>query len=343
MRKLKTAAAVALAATMAFGLIGCGGTSASGTASSAGSTSASGAASDTGRYKVALVVKHTDAHFQRVMAGATAYAEENDITLEIQSPTSSTAYEEQMNMIETLLSNDTYDAVIISPLQSDATAVLVESSDKVVIALDTDFTSDKKTAFVGTGNEDAAKAGGVRAAELAIERGAEAPTAVILAGVQGDETHDARVNGYKEGIESMGGSVIDIQYTDALADKAATSMESIMQKYPDGVDIICSIADDMAMAAAKVISDSGSDIYAQAVICGFDGNQSAVEAVQSGALGLDVAQLGYSMGYKAVEAAVKALDGEQVDSFIDSGYKLVESSNVEDFITELKDQGSWEE
>ena len=31
---------------------------------------------------------------------------------------------------------------------------------------------------------------------------------------------------------------------------------------------------------------------------------------------MDIAQLGYDMGYKAVEAAVKALEGEQVDSLL---------------------------
>ena len=33
---------------------------------------------------------------------------------------------------------------------------------------------------------------------------------------------------------------------------------------------------------------------------------------------MDVAQNGYDMGYKAVEAAVKCLQGETVDAFIDS-------------------------
>ena len=43
---------------------------------------------------------------------------------------------------------------------------------------------------------------------------------------------------------------------------------------------------------------------------------------------MDIAQLGYDMGYKAVEAAVKALEGEQVDSFIDSGSKVVDSTTA---------------
>ena len=63
-------------------------------------------------------------------------------------------------MIETALGNPGIDAVVIAPQQSTSTATLVSSTDKPVVALDTDFTSDKNACFVGTGNEDAALSGG---------------------------------------------------------------------------------------------------------------------------------------------------------------------------------------
>lgn len=57
---------------------------------------------------------------------------------------------------------------------------------------------------------------------------------------------------------------------------------------------------------------------------------------------MDIAQLGYDMGYKAVEAAVKALEGEQVDSFIDSDSKVVDSTNCDEYIDDMKAKGLWE-
>ena len=77
-------------------------------------------------------------------------------------------------------------------------------------------------------------------------------------------------------------------------------------------------------------------------MCGFDGNTSAISAIKDGTLGMDIAQLGYDMGYKAVEAAVKALEGEQVDSFIDSGFKVVDSTNCDEYIDDMKAKGLWE-
>lgn len=334
--KKKLLAMTLASAMLASALAGCGGSSAS--------TDNGGSSADSGdAYNISVIVKLTDGHFNKVMAGAKAYADEHDnVNVDIQSPTSATSYDEQVNMIETSLGNPGIDALVLAPLQSDSASTLVANTDKVVIALDTDFTSDKKLAFVGTGNKDAAKSGGTAAVEAAKANGVDKPTVLIVTGVQGDETHEARLAGYKEGVEEAGGEVVEVQYCDGLAEKAATAMESVMQMYPDGIDIVLSSNDDMAMSVVKIIKDSGNAKYADTIVCGFDGNTSAISAIKDGALGMDVAQLGYDMGYKAVEAAVKALEGEKIDSFIDSGAKIVDSANCDEYIDDMKTKGLWE-
>lgn len=334
--KKKLLAMTLASAMLASALAGCGGSSAS--------TDNGGSSADSGdAYNISVIVKLTDGHFNKVMAGAKAYADEHDnVNVDIQSPTSATSYDEQVNMIETSLGNPGIDALVLAPLQSDSASTLVANTNKVVIALDTDFTSDKKLAFVGTGNKDAAKSGGTAAVEAAKANGVDKPTVLIVTGVQGDETHEARLAGYKEGVEEAGGEVVEVQYCDGLAEKAATAMESVMQMYPDGIDIVLSSNDDMAMSVVKIIKDSGNAKYADTIVCGFDGNTSAISAIKDGALGMDVAQLGYDMGYKAVEAAVKALEGEKIDSFIDSGAKIVDSANCDEYIDDMKSKGLWE-
>ena len=59
-------------------------------------------------------------------------------------------------MIQTDLSDVSYDGYIISPLQQDMVANLIQDTEKPVIALDTNIESDKVVTFVGTGNEEAA-------------------------------------------------------------------------------------------------------------------------------------------------------------------------------------------
>lgn len=90
-------------------------------------------------------------------------------------------------------------------------------------------------------------------------------------------------------------------------------------------------------------SSTCSSTYEKTILCGFDGNQVAIEAIQDGTLAMDVAQLGFDMGYKAVEAAVSVLDGGSVESFIDSGAKVVSTENVDEYVADMKDKGLWEE
>ena len=132
--------AMTLASAMCVGMLaGCGGGSSASTDSGD-----SGASSSDDAYNISVIVKLTDGHFNKVMAGAKAYADEHDnVKVDIQSPTSATSYDEQVNMIETSLGNPSIDALVLAPLQSDSASTLVANTDKVVIALDTDFTSDK--------------------------------------------------------------------------------------------------------------------------------------------------------------------------------------------------------
>ena len=336
--KKKLLAMTLVSALCAGMLAGCGG----GSSASTDSTGDSGSTASGDAYNVTVIVKHTDGHFNKVIAGARAYGSEHDnVNVEIQSPTSATSYDEQVNMIETALGNPGIDAVVIAPQQSTSTATLVDTATKPVVALDTDFTSDKKACFVGTGNEDAALNGGKAVAEACKALGKDKPTAVIIAGVQGDETHEARLRGYRSAVEQAGGTVLEVQYCDAQPDRAAAAMETVMQKYPQGVDALLVTSDDMALAAIKCIWDNNSAAYRKTVICGFDGNQAAVEALDRGELTVDIAQQGYEMGYKAVEAALDALEGKSVESVIDSGSEVITADNIDAYIADCREKGLW--
>ena len=328
--------AMTLASAMCVSMLaGCGD-------SSSTNSGGSSASSSDDAYNISVIVKLTDGHFNKVMAGAKAYADEHDnVNVDIQSPTSATSYDEQVNMIETSLGNPGIDALVLAPLQSDSASTLVANTDKVVIALDTDFTSDKKLAFVGTGNKDAAKSGGTAAVEAAKANGVDKPTVLIVTGVQGDETHEARLRGYRSAVEQAGGTVLEVQYCDAQPDRAAAAMEAVMQEYPQGVDALLVTSDDMALAAIKCIWDNNSAAYQKTVICGFDGNQAAVEALDRGELTVDIAQQGYEMGYKAVEAALDALEGKSVESVIDSGSEVITADNIDAYIADCREKGLW--
>ncbi|MDO4174049.1 MAG: sugar ABC transporter substrate-binding protein [Eubacteriales bacterium] len=335
--KLKhRACAMALTGVMLTGLLaGCGSSSDDTTASN-NAGSGSGTTASSSDYNIGVILKTTSSEYwQYVKAGAEAYGEEHGISVEVTGPTSETAYDEQQNMIETAVNSGAYDALVIAPLQSDQAATLISGTELPILAVDTDIDAPEVLSFIGTGNEEAAAQGGAAAVEAAKEAGWEEIKAIEICGVQGDATNTARYEGYKKGITEAGGEFLEdeTQYADAVADKAVTSMEAIMQTHPEGVAIICANNDDMAMAAARAAE--GNEAYANTIFVGFDGNRAACESILAGEETMSVSQDAYGMGYKSVEAAVAALNGETIEEFIDSGSDVITADNAQERIDTL--------
>ena len=284
-------------ALMASMLAGCG--------SSSDSTGGNGSQAEggDGNYNISIVFKTTSNEYtQYMMAGAEKAAAETGAVLDMKGATSETAYDEQQNMIETDLHANKYDAMIIAPLQGDMATTLVSGTDMPKAA------------------------------------GWDKIEAAYIAGVQGDSTADARRTGFQEGIDGAGGTFLadEVQYADAVADKATVCMEGIMQSHPEGLAIIACHNDDCAIAAARAAANNPA--YAKTIFIGFDGNITAAQSILDGGETMTVAQSGYDQGYQAVKTVVAHLNGEKVDSFVDCGTKVIDSTTAEDYMATLKSQ-----
>lgn len=289
-------------------------------------------------YNISVILKTTASEYWGyVVAGAEAYGKEHpNVHVQVKGATSETAYDEQQNMIETDMNNADIDAYVIAPLQADMVANMISGQKKPIVAVDTDIDAPEVLAFVGTGNESAGALGGAAAARYAKERGWKDIYCIEIAGVQGDSTNEARMRGYAKGVESEGGKFLynEIQYANAEANQAVACMEAIMQNHPEGIAVICANNDDMAMAAARAAA--GNDAYKNTVFLGFDGIQSACNSILAGEETMSVCQEGYTMGYTAVDAAVKALNGEKLEKFIDAGASVVDPSTAQARLDQLK-------
>lgn len=318
--------AALLAGSLALTMTACSGDTNTSTTESANSSAET-------PYQISMILKTSASEFwQIIQAGAEAYEKEHPdlVKLSIKGPPSETYYEEQLNSLITDLANESFDGYLIAPLQSEAVATAIANTNKPVVAFDTNIESDKCLSFVGTGNKEAAKKAAKAAVEAAEAAGWEEIKCIEIAGVQGDATNTARMEGYREGITEAGGEFLDdeVQYANATADQAVTCMEAIMNKFPDGVAIICSNNDDMALAAARIAAENPA--YANTIFLGFDGQKSAVEAVLNGELTMTAAQNNYDIGYKAVETMVKILQGEEYDAVVDTGTEIITKDNAQD-------------
>lgn len=183
--------------------------------------------------------------------------------------------------------------------------------------------------------------GGEAAVEAAKEAGWDTITAIGIAGVQGDSTSEARMGGYKEGIEKAGGTYLDAetQYADGVSDKAVTAMEAIIQSHPEGIAIVVCNNDDMAVGAARAAASYPA--YKNTIFVGCGGNVAALDAILAGQETMTVAVDGYDVGYRGVQAAVDALNGKTLDKFIASTASIVTADNAEEqkAIVEKKQNG----
>ena len=205
MKKRNSVAAI-VAGTLALTLTACGGSAPSGDAAA----NTEGAKQEP--FEISMILKTNSAEFwQLIQAGAEAYEKEHPdlVKLSIKGPPAETYYDEQLNMLQTDLSVDAYDGYLIAPLQSEAAAAQIANTEKPVIAFDTNIDSPKCLSFVGTGNKEAAKQGAIAAVEAAKKAGWEEIKCIEIAGVQGDATNTARMEGFREGINESGGQFLD--------------------------------------------------------------------------------------------------------------------------------------
>lgn len=318
--------AMLMASAMALTMTACGGS-----ASQSGSDSTADTGSDAagGNHKISVILKTLNSEYwQAVSAGINQAADDLGVTVDLQGPPSETSYDEQLNMIETTLGSSDAEALVLAPLQPDVATTAVANATIPVLSVDTTFTSDKLVSYVGVSNEDAAKSGG----EYVAEKLGGTGNVVILAGVQGDTTSEDRVKGWTEGIEAGGCTVLDMQYTDAVADKAVTTLDGLMQQYPDQIDAVVCHSDDVAMGAAQALQSMGKQD--DVVVCGFGGISGATP-VKEGSITATVDIGAYQMGYDCVARALDAIEGKTIDSFYPSDPTIIDSSNVDDFLAKL--------
>ena len=67
----------------------------------------------------------------------------------------------------------------------------------------------------------------------------------------------------------------------------------------------------------------------QIVVIGYDAGKQQLDAVRSGVMAGAITQNPVGIGYKCVESAVKALNGETLDPVTDTGFYWYDATNMD--------------
>lgn len=322
--------ALALSLVMALSLVACGQqeeTPAEGEETPAEETPAA-----TSDIEVAVVLKTLSSEYWGyVEAGCKAAAEDLGINVTVVGPGAESDIEGQVAQIEQQIGAGC-DAIVCAPNDAGAAAGALQAALDAgipVLSVDTNVGIEGQTSFVGTSNVDAAYEGG----KWAIEQVGTDAKAVIIYGQEGDNTSNMRREGYQKACDEAGVEVLSALSGQNTTDGATKTMEDLLNAYPDQIDIVLCHNDDTAIGAMNACKNAG---VTDMTIVGFDGNASAVDLILAGEMvKATVAQQPYEMGYQVVEAALKAINGEEVEATINAPVEVVTAENGQAYLDNL--------
>jgi len=288
-------------------------------------------AGDEDSANIAVVLKGADQeYFKLAEAGAKAAFEDFEVNGKLLSASNQTQEQELINLLEDL-STDNPDAVVVLPSTESVVPTLEQYAEKdtPVLLIDTDLDWDKKLTYIGIDNYTAGQEGGEYLSTLV----SEGDEVAIIEGVSGAAQNEARVSGAKDYLEENGHDVVTVQSANFDRTEAVSVMENIMTAHPE-VKGIFAANDEMALGASQVVETSEADVK----IVGVDGTTDGLVSIADGELDGTIKQSPYEMTYTAVEKAIDALEGEEIDENIESGIDLITNDNAADTLETVEEQ-----
>lgn len=267
-----------------------------------------------------------DQFLQTVADGMEAKAAElGNVTLNIVAAEEQT--DTQLGQVENFISQGV-DAIIVIPVDTDATGPMTEAAQKAGIPL---VYVNRRPADLPSGipyvGSDSLYAGTVEMQALADLAGNKG-NVVILIGDPANEAAVLRTKGCKDVAAERGMPVIKEQAGNWYRDQGLEIMENWLQS-GDQIDVVCANNDEMALGAIEALKNANK--LDEVLVGGVDATADALAAMAAGELEVTVFQDANGQGGGGVEAAVKLVNGESVPDLIDIPYQLVTPENMADF------------
>lgn len=259
------------------------------------------------------------------------------IKCEIQAGSQHASVEEQLTIIENFISQGV-DGIILVPAASEGLISALqecESANIPVINLDTKLdentlnTLGKEIPFYGTDNY----AGGQLVGEKVAQMYPDGCKTAILRGVQGQTNDEDRYKGFLD----KAGDVVELvaeQHANWETDEGYTAVQNIIQANPD-LEVIYCENDLMGIGAYQAVDEAG--LTDQIKIFSYDGVTEGLQYVVNGKFVSTCAQQPIEMGKIGVANMAKIFAGEEAESYVDTGCKLITAENAEETLKETKE------
>jgi len=276
---------------------------------------------------IAIISKGFQHQFwQAVKAGAEKAAVDFNVEITFEGPESEAMVDKQMEMLQTAIDKKPA-AICLAAVDSKAAIPLLEKAKAAnipIIGFDSGVDSDIPLTTAATDNIAAAALAADKMAELI---GGEGEVAVI-AHDQTSRTGIDRVKGFTDQIKAKYPkiTIVDIQYGGGDQLKSTDIAKAIIQAHPNLKGFFGANEGSIigVLNAVKELKKEG-----QIVVIGYDSGQQQIDAIRSGVEAGAITQDPIGIGYKCVEAAVKAIKGESLPKTIDTGFHWYDKNNID--------------
>jgi ribose transport system substrate-binding protein len=264
--------------------------------------------------------------WQAVKMGSEQAAKDFNVDITFEGPGSESEVDKQIEMLQTALDKKPA-AICLAALDSKAAVPLLEKAKAAnipVIGFDSGVDSDIPVATAATDNIAAAAAAADKMAELIGDEGEVA----VIAHDQTSRTGIDRVKGFVDQMKAKHPkiTVVDVQYGAGDPQKSTDIAKAVIAAHPNLKGYFGANEGSMkgVMNGVKELGKEG-----QIVMIGYDAGKQLKDAVRAGTVAGAITQDPVGIGYKCVEAAVKAIKGEKVDKVIDTGFKWYDKTNID--------------
>ncbi len=253
-----------------------------------------------------------------IQSGAEMAAKENDVRLEVNSPTDEIHVQEQNELIYDAIAKKP-DVIVVSPASRDENSEAlqaVKAAGIKLVFIDSKTDEEIEDACVATDNV----AAGRKMTEPMLPYLSENSKIAIVSHVKNSSTAEERERGFREGLGKYENQIVDVIYSNSIQDVGYTQTKELLLKQPDITFMAC-MNEDSAVGAARAVEELG--LSGKIRMVGFDNSTEEIRRLEEGMFQAIVVQKAFSMGYLGIENAAKIARGEKVESYIDSGSVLI--------------------
>ncbi|KVN04214.1 ABC transporter substrate-binding protein [Burkholderia stagnalis] len=263
--------------------------------------------------------------WQAVKSGALQAAKDYRVKVTFEGPETEAMIDKQIDMLSAAIAKKPA-ALGFAALDSKAALPLLKKAqaEKIpVVAFDSGVDSDIPVTTAATNNKAAASLAADKLAELIGKEGEVA----VVAHDQTSRTGIDRRDGFLERMKTAYPKikVVTVQYGEGDQLKSTEVTKSILQGYPKLKGLF-----GTNEGSAIGVVNGVREMKRKVVIVGYDSGKQQKDAIRSGLMAGAITQNPVGIGYRTVEAAVKATKGEALPKIIDTGFYWYDKTNIDD-------------